>query len=194
MKRTLIAVALLAASAGFSTAQAQGYAGASIGQSDFKVDCDPGLTCDLKDTGYKVFGGFMFAPNFGVEGAYLDLGKATASGSVTIVNGGTVTITETGSLKASGFGLWGVGVAPIGNASVFAKLGFASIKAKAEFCDPICGSESKTATDLAWGVGAGYNFTPNLGARVEWERFRAKFPDGEKFDIDFLSAGVVYRF
>lgn len=150
MKRTLIAVALLAASAGFSVAQAQGYAAASIRQSDFKVDCDPGLTCDLKDTGYKVFGGFMFTPNFGVEGAYLDLGKATASGSVTVVNGTTTAITETDSLKASGFGLW--------------------------------------------GVGAGYNFTPNLGARIEWERFRAKLPAGEKFDIDFLSAGLVYRF
>ena len=207
MKR-LLAVSAVAAAMAFSAgALAQGYVGGSVGQSDFKVDCDPGFSCDTKDTGYKLFGGYGFTPYLAVEGAYVDLGKASESGSGTFLvdtGKGVVPVTGTGtaSLKASGFGLWGVGIAPFGNASVFAKLGVASIKAKGEICVTLtapavgsgCDSDSKTTTDIAWGVGAGYSFTPNLGARIEWERFRAKIPDGDKFDIDLLSAGIVYRF
>ena len=36
------------------------------------------------------------------------------------------------------------------------------------------GSNSETNTSFAYGVGAGFNFTKNLGVRAEWERFTAK--------------------
>lgn len=104
-----------------------------------------------------------------------------------------------GSLKASGFGLWGVGAFPIGTGSVFGKLGFASIENKLEASGSSggafgSGSDEATATDFAFGIGGQYFFTPNFGARIEWVRFQGKIPDDEKCDIDLLSAGLVYRF
>jgi OmpA-OmpF porin, OOP family len=68
MKNLILASAVLAALAFSGMAFGQGYVGGSIGQSDFKAECDAGFTCDTKDTGYKIFGGYMFSPNFGVEG------------------------------------------------------------------------------------------------------------------------------
>lgn len=222
IRRVLLGSVIVAMAAFSGAALARGYAGASAGQSDFKLDCDPGATCDTKDTGFKLFGGYMFTPNFGIEVAYFDMGKATERGSIAMappvegpvrtasvvrpsqviiilppgIGGGTDFSAE---LKATGFGVWALANAPVGNAGFFAKVGLASVKSEATVSASGFGSasESKTHTDLAWGVGASYDFTKNFGARVEWERFRAKFPDGNggtKYDIDFVSAGVVYRF
>lgn len=184
MKRTLIGLALLAACAGFSVAQAQGYVGASIGQSELKESCDAGVTCDFKDTGYKLFGGYMFSPNFGVEAAWVDLGKATLS-----VPG------LSAELKSSGFGLWGTAVLPIDSFSLFAKAGFAYLDTKltGTVTGLGSGSESESNANFAFGVGAAYDITKNLAVRVEYERFRIEF-QSEKSDVDLLSAGVLFRF
>lgn len=222
LKRALLSSAIVAVAAFSGAALARGYVGASGGQSDFKLDCQPGTVCDTKDTGLKLFGGHMFTPNLGIEVAYFDLGNATQRGSIGVappvaspvkaasavrpsqvinlfppgIGGGT---DFSGELKAAGFGVWALANAPVGSAAFFAKVGLASVKSKVTASVSGFGSESesKTHTDLAWGVGASYDFTKNFGARVEWERFRAKFPDGyggTKYDIDFLSAGLVYRF
>lgn len=182
LKRVLAGSLIFAAGSLFNAAFAQGYIGASIGQSELKEDCVGTITCDLKDTGFKLFGGYMFTPNFGAEAAYVDLGKARASVDVPPVVGV--------DFKSSGFALYGTAVAPIDNFSVFAKLGIASMKAEATALGV---SISKTKSDFAWGVGAGYSFTKNLAARLEYERFRVEL-EGEKSDVDLLSLGVSYRF
>lgn len=190
MKKLIVASLLAGAGAFSSVALAQGYIGVGAGQSDFKVDCAGTSSCDTKDTGYKVFGGWMFTPNFGAEVAYFDLGKAKASGS-----GDPVLGTFNISGKADGFALYGVALAPFNNFNVFGKLGVSSIKAKVDVSSSLQGSasDSNTSTEFAWGLGAGYEFTKNLGARLEFERFRAKFVD-EKQDIDLISLSVLYRF
>ena len=198
MKRLLIASAVLAAFAFSTGALAQGYVGASIGQSDFGIDCSGLTSWATKDRGYKLFGGYMFTPYLGAEAGYIDFGKAT--GTLTEVDPKLGTVTASASLKASGFAAWGVGSIGIGDGALFAKMGIASIKNKldvvgtAGFGGVVTGSDSTTVTDFAYGVGAAYHFTKNLGVRIEWERFRGKIPDDEKFDLDLLSAGVVYRF
>lgn len=190
MKKLILASLLAGAGAFSSVALAQGYVGVGAGQSDFKVDCAGLSNCDTKDTGYKVFGGYMFTPNFGVEGAYFDLGKAKGSGT-----GDPLLGTFNVSGKADGFGLYGVALAPLDSFNVFAKLGITSIKAKVDESSSLQGTahDSKTSTEFAWGLGAGYEFTKNFGARLEFERFRAKFGD-EKDNIDLVSLSVLYRF
>jgi len=184
MKRTLMALALLAACAGFPVAQAQGYLGASAGQSELKEDCDPGLTCDFKDTGFKAFGGYMFTPNLGIEGAYVDLGKAKVSAPG-----------ASAELKSSGFGVWGVAVLPIDRFSIFGKAGFAYLDTKltGSVSGFGSGSESESNANPAFGVGAAFDITKEVAVRVEYERFRVEF-QGEKSNVDLFSAGVVFRF
>jgi len=196
MKRLLAASAVTAALAFSAAASAQGYVGASVGQSKLDLDCAGLTTCDTKDTGWKVFGGYMFTPYLGVEGAYLNLGKATGSGTTLV---GKTTLTASGTLKASGFGLWGVGAFPIGDGSIFAKVGLASIQNKLDSTGSAggafaTGSEKATLSDFSFGVGGQYNFMPNFGARIEWERFKGKVPGDVKFDINYVSAGLMYRF
>ena len=44
------------------------------------------------------------------------------------------------------------------------------------------------------GIGAGYDFTPTVGARVAWERASKLGDDNTgKGDVN-LSVGVIYRF
>src|SRR3990172_7235075 len=101
--------ALLCGLVAASQASAQGfYIGGRVGQSSFDDDnAIPDLitsgTVDDKDTGFKIFGGYQFNRNFGVELAWVDLGKASYSGTFfgAPVTGGTV--------KTSGLNISAVG-------------------------------------------------------------------------------------
>jgi OOP family OmpA-OmpF porin len=183
---TLAAAALL----GSGTAAAnQPYIGASVGQADYKLDTTGTTSADTKDTGYKVYGGTMFTPNFGLEAAYFDLGQAT--GAASLPGLGSIGITG----KARGISLVGIAAAPFGDAAVFAKAGFAQVRGEVEARTPLGNvSESDSSLQPTFGVGASYAFTSNISARIEWERFRVRYADDLKEDTDLISAGLVYRF
>lgn len=165
------------------------YIGASIGQSRIDLDCPGGFSCDETDTGFKVFGGYMFTPNFGAELSYTDFGNANASASLGFTR---VNVSFDGSAIA----LFGIASAPINEQfSVFGKLGIASFDTEVTGAVPGFGSsnESESYTSVAYGIGASFNVARNIAFRAEWERYRAKF-DGEKSDVDLLSVGVKFRF
>src|SRR5437879_7979787 len=79
----------LAIPTGASAQDSPWYIGGSIGQSRVKLDTG-GLSSDLAaagmantgfsanetDTGFKLFGGYRFHPNFAVEGGYAELGRS----------------------------------------------------------------------------------------------------------------------
>lgn len=188
----LITTSILAASLVCGAAMAQTatpwYVGASVGQSNYKVDC--GDLCDDSDIGLKAFGGYMFTPNFGVEVQYVNLGKLKLD-PIFVPDLGTVS----GEIKSSGFGASLIAQYPIEQFAVFGKLGFTYMDTKisGSVSGLGSGSESDKSTNFSWGLGAAYNFNPQLGVRVEWERFRAEF-EGEKEDVDLYSIGIVYRF
>ena len=191
MKRLLL-TALLACSAGLgaSPALAQGYVGLSVGESNVDVDCSGTTVCDKRDTAFKIFGGYMYSPNWGAEVAYYDQGKVKVAG-----NDDTFGLV-TGDFRGRGFALFGVGAMPFDRFSVFGKLGVASVRVKGTVTStvpPVQASDSETHSDFAWGVGASYDFSKTLGVRAEFERLRVKFQD-EKMNADLFSIGLVYRF
>lgn len=170
-------------------ASAQAYLGASIGQSDIDDEVAAGLISsgpvDGKDTAWKLYGGYMLNRNFGIEAAYVDLGEATYSGDFF---GDPVT---DGKVKVTGFNIAGIGKLPISEQfSLFGKLGLFIWEVEAS--DITAGAPFSTAadgTDLSFGVGAGYDFTPNLGVRAEWELFKT-----DDVDASLISIGLVWRF
>jgi OOP family OmpA-OmpF porin len=194
----LLAVVLLGSSglitASQASAQAQQsaagfYVGGSLGQSSFDKDIVRELITsgrvDTSDTGFKVFGGYQFNRNFGLELAYVDLGKASYSGFAgpDPVIGGKVEVT---GVNLSAIGAWPV--AP--NFDVFGKIGFLSWEDKASDVtagDPF--SDKIDGTDLSFGFGANWHLTKNVRLRVEWERFRV-----DDTDADLFSVGAVYKF
>ena len=86
MRKSTIA-ALSIAAAGFALPAAAQmnmsafYAGVGIGQSKAKDWCSGagGISCDDKDTAWKVFGGYQFSRNFAAEFGYVKLGEFNAS-------------------------------------------------------------------------------------------------------------------
>jgi len=167
------------------TAAAQGYIGVGAGITTFDL-CDDlnalGLTsCDDKDTGWKLFGGYKFTPNFAVEGAWIDLGEVSASD-------GFVTVTG----EVDGFQIAAVGIFPINpQFGIFGKVGayMWDVSATASAPGFASASASDDGTDIMFGAGVSWNFTSNFGLRAEWERFDI---DGD--GLDFLSVGVQFNF
>ncbi len=189
------------------------YGGAGFGNSKTKDDTtcsdlasvfDPGFTCSTDDTGngWKVFIGNQFNKNAAVKFGYVDLGKFTgnASGNVTVPP--TIAMTASGDIKTKGFNLTLVGSLPVTNEfALLGRIGLfrwdVDVSASASGGGVSAGaSDSATGTDLTFGIGAQYDFTKIVGARVEWERFQDvgdKNTTGQG-DIDLLSLSLVFRF
>src|SRR4051812_49006320 len=80
--RKIVAFIAVAVALGSGTVQAAdqgGYLGIGLGQTKVKDACTDFASCDNKDTGVKVFGGYQFNPNGAVEIGYVDLGKSKGS-------------------------------------------------------------------------------------------------------------------
>jgi OOP family OmpA-OmpF porin len=173
------AAAGLAGPASAQMSMSSAYIGASFGQSDLGDSCSTvagfGVSCDDKDTAWKILGGYQFNRNFAAELGYTNLGEITLTGP-----GGTATV------EVTAFELVGVGIFPIANQfSVYGKLGFA--RGEAETGGAAAGF-SDSSTDLTYGIGVQYDFSQQLGVRAEWQRY--------DFDaaVDVMSIGVVFRF
>jgi len=192
--KALIAVAALGAAAFSLPASAQmsmssAYVGGGFGQSKFKDACSggsfPGVSCDDKDTAFKIFGGYQFNKNIAAEVGYTDLGKAKASG-------GGVTAEE----KATAWELSAVGSFPVWQQlSILGRLGLYYGEGKV---DAPGVSGKKNTTDLTYGLGVGWDFTKNLGVRGEWQRYsKVKFEAAgasDESDVDVLGVSVLWRF
>jgi OmpA-OmpF porin, OOP family len=159
------------------------YVGAAIGQAKVRNFCSEaaaaGFTaCDEKDTAWKLSAGYNFTRNFAVEAGYLNWGKYTVG-----------TAAGTGTVKPKGFELLGVATFPVyQNLSAYGKLGF--VRWDADFSVAVGGTTFATddkGTDLTFGLGMSYDFTNNLAARLEWQRYT-------DLVVDMVSLGVVYKF
>ncbi|TMH91243.1 MAG: hypothetical protein E6H44_06340 [Betaproteobacteria bacterium] len=193
-KKVLLAAMLGAtvmAAPAVSMAQARGetgwYLGGNIGQSKVKDGCSglggTGISCDDKDTAFKILGGYNINRNFAAELGYTDFGKAKASG-----------LGLTDEFKATAWELSGIGSYPVANQfSVFGRLGlyFADAKENTNFV----GNFKHTNNDLTYGFGVRYDFSREVGVRGEWQRY-SKVGGGDigKSDVDVISVGVVWNF
>ena len=171
------------------------YIGGNVGQSDAKQVCD-GVTisCDKKDTAWKLFAAYQFNQNFGVEVGYSDLGKSTVSGVIT-----GVSINGSGTAKA--WELVGIGAFPVADKfSLYGKLGVYQAKTDVSATGVVPGfavsvSASDTNTDWTAGFGAMYDINRNVGVRAEWQRYNKVGGDKTgKSDVDVLGIGLLYRF
>lgn len=162
---------MLAAAMGLAvagTAQAQdtigGYIGASVGQTDPSVsDLD-------SSTGYRVFGGYMFSPNYGVEVGYTDAGEFDGKGAFA----GT-------SVEATGAYVAAVGSMPLSDrVSLFGKAGFFHY----EFDALVNGNtvQSDDGTELMLGIGVNYAVTPSVAVGAEYNTVS----DVDETDVDAI--------
>ena len=174
-----VALAFAATAASAQQPEPRGwYVGGSVGQMEAKGDCGGFDTCDRKDTAWKLFGGYRINRHFAAEAFYGDWGK------IKVARGA---VSATGELQS--YGIAGLGILPVGQAfELFGKLGLAHTKQKATATGGgVTLTDRDSGSEAVFGLGAGYNFTPRLGVRAEWERLN----DSE---VDVISLGLQYRF
>jgi OOP family OmpA-OmpF porin len=205
---TLGLAALAAITSPYATAQDAGwYVGASGGPSKATIDDarirssligggfqSSTIVDDDRSTGYKLFGGYQFNPNFSLEGGYFDLGKFGFTATTVPVG------TLSGNMRVRGLNLDAVGTVPLSEKfSAFGRIGVNYAEATDSFAGTGGVSVSNPApnkrdTNYKVGVGLQYAFTESLALRTEIERYRVNDAVGNKGDVDHLSIGLVYRF
>jgi OOP family OmpA-OmpF porin len=177
---SLIAVCALPCTA---NAQLTGtYGGLGVGHTKFKVGCPaaPGAGCDTKDMGFKFFSGFEFGRIFAAEFGLTDLGETSRNGSSFSTLGAELT----------GLARWSI----TNNLSIFGKAGgyysvtHARLTGFTEAIDK--------STDWTYGLGLQMHFANNLGARLEWQRYKNIGEAGTtgKTDVDYLGVSAIMKF
>jgi OOP family OmpA-OmpF porin len=154
-------------------------------------------TSDDSDTGYRLFGGYLFSPIQGIVTSYVDLGTANYDGPAF---GGF-----TDALSATGFDVsYLIGFAPgtQERVTVFSTIGFFTWKQDVHYVDSSGTYDYKdSGTSLSYGLGSEINLSAGAGSEwglhFEWQRFTNVGDNGNsghEYDRDLLSAGVDYRF
>ena len=169
------------------------YLGIGLGHASLNNDTldrldDLGADTDDSDTGYKLFAGYQFNPNFAIEAGYVDFGEYSASAAIPGYS-------AKAEVSADGFTAALVGKLPIQNGfSVHGKLGLVAWDGDYKESDSNGWSYSESAdgTDPFYGVGAEY-VVQQIIMRAEYERYDLS-DSGEDFEIDLISASIGYRF
>lgn len=181
MKKIALAVLLSAVAAPvFAVADDMHmYAGVKAGQA--KSDIEPGTlnggtASSSNPTGWGVFIGHSFNPNFAVEAEYLNLGEIKLGSN---------------TAKSTGFSVSGVGTLPLNEQfSLFGKVGYATITGKPG--GAYTGSDAKSEA-LTFGVGGQFNLSSAVGIRLGWDKY--KFNDTSlSGNASLVSIGALVKF
>lgn len=188
------------------------YLGGNLGKSDSDMDdarttqdllgtgySVTGVDDDKTDTGYKLFGGYQFNRYLGLEAGYFDLGEASFTANV-VPTGSALPGTFGGTTQVKGYFLDLVGSVHFNDKlSAFARVGANHARPQERFTGtgsvPLTSySSSEWDTNVKYGVGLQYAFTPSWALRLEGERYRIQDGVANRDDINFISLGLVYYF
>ena len=137
------------------------YVGGAFGKAYLDEDIN-GIAIDSDSSIYRLYGGYGFTPNFGVEFAYLDLG--TFRDDVDI--GGTLVPV---AVSADGFQLGGVATIPLSERlSVNGRLGFFFFDGESEAGGIIEKDPSESRPYVGLGLAYGLNESVDLNLGVDY--------------------------
>ena len=210
MLKALITAGIFAAACGAASAEDTGFHfGGGVGWSHLDsntVDrslrsaiADGGATgtvdSDDENLAWKVFFGYDFGKNFGVEVGYVDLGESETDYTITAPAAGMTS----NELDITGYTVSAVIRYPFGdNFEVFGKVGgfFAEFDNSTNSTGfgpfTIDGSGSDDGdTSFTGGVGFRFEVTDHVHVRADWDRY---INVGAKRDIDSFTGGLEYAF
>ena len=193
------------ADSGWYIGVSAGHAESDYGESDLRKDLVArgygenftSANVDNEETGWKLFGGYQFTPNWAVEGAYVDLGKIKSTVESTIDSAEIPQLVEDATkdhgYMGQGVALSGVSLWPVHRQwSLFGKLGLFRWDADIEVKDVGSGvrvSRTENGIDAMGGVGVKFLPTSHWEVRGEWERYQV-----DSDWVEFLTVGAAYRF
>ena len=171
----------------FGSSHAQGYFGATFGQSSPDED---GFD---DSTGYRLTVGYNVNANVAVEGSYTYAGEFDADDDVLAeVSFFTGVPVEDASVEVDGIELAVVGKAPLSDTvSAYGKIGVFMWDAEFDVDLGSFGSDSDSddGSDPFYGAGVSFGINQRVALNLEYMFYEAS--DG---DVDVLGAGVMVNF
>jgi hypothetical protein len=160
----------------------RGYVGVNLGRTEFDTACGSGgYGCDNPNVSGYFYTGGLFNDWVGLELGYMNSGRADRSG---------------GRTRAEGLNVSLLLRAPLGQFNAFIKGGTTYAQTRVS-SGPLSDvpSGKRRAWAPSYGAGLGFDFTPNHGLVLEWNRTEMRFVgiDGRQ-NVDTTSLGYVYRF
>ena len=152
---------------------------------------------DSTATSGKAFLGYQFNKYIAAEGGYFRLGEFSFDGTTTPAG------TLHGSYKNTiGWNFDVIGSVPVyaDKLMLLARVGVQTSKTRDAFSGTgaaatlINPTPSKNLVSYKYGAGAEYDFTRNVGVRVEWERYRISDGISDKINVNLVSGSLLYRF
>jgi OOP family OmpA-OmpF porin len=190
MKKTLLAALIgTALMASFSAYAQGGYVGLNAGQANTEAGLDEftAVSKDEKNNAFKLYGGYNFTKNWGIEVGYADFGKLSNVYRVGATNIGF-------TARSRALYVAGTGTLPVTEQfSLFAKVGVTANNSSVSASAPgITVTDRGTQSSVMGGIGASYYFTKNIGVVAEYENFGKLDSDNAKADM--WSIGLRYKF
>jgi OOP family OmpA-OmpF porin len=185
-------VALIASVAAMSAAQAQqaaprAYVGGALATADhdYKISGASNVNTSGYKTSGKLFGGYEFNQNWGVEAGYTDFRKSRVNYTANGVN-------NSGETKGNSIYLAAKATMPINEqVSVYGKLGAARNKNELEMLNASLNRDERK-TEAYGALGAQYNVNQNVAVIAEYERYGKSKDFGAKADV--WTVGAKYSF
>jgi OOP family OmpA-OmpF porin len=145
-------------------------------------------------TGFKLYGGYDFTSNWGVEVGYNDLGN-----NYSLRGSSGATPWSSGGGHAHSWYVAGVGTLPLSKGlSIFAKLGLTANRIADGWTVTAAGSNMnvgfQSVIEPIYGAGASYAFNKNWAARLEYEdynKFSGKDFWGTSSGTNFTNTGTA---
>ena len=197
--KSIVAVGLLAISAGVAADNNFFYLGASTGQARTDFDANPAIaggfptTYDNSVSTWSAFAGYQISPIVGAELRYIHFGDANVR--VQFPGGPLFT-----NIQIQGWGASLVGTKPVGkNFSALGRIGATYFRETRGNCN-ICAAPVTTSSDNVWspsfGIGLQYDFNASLIARGEVERFTRIGDSDNTFGgkATLWTVGLAYKF
>ena len=178
MKKILVAAAI---ASGFSTtamaADSGAYVGAQLGSAKYGYSDTANRV-----TAGGVFAGYNFNPFFGIEAAYNTFGSEKSN------------LVPTTSISANAFAVRGVVNGHINeNFAIYGRIGFANVSSSLK---GLGGTISTSKTGLTAGVGAEYDFNPQMGLRFGFDTYKSEVKGATTIgaNITDINGALVYKF
>jgi hypothetical protein len=158
-----------------------GVGGGHLNRSASDLGLGSSASLDTNETSYNVRLGYMFSPYWGVEAAYYDFGKYA-------FHSNSVVGALDGEFKAKSAGVNLVGVLPIDRFDLYGRIGWSRSELKANVSNDAFVLNAKDKENGAlYGVGGRWNFMPNIGLFVEWDK-------ADKIRVDSYLIGIDFKF
>ena len=170
------------------------YAGAGVGYTGQDNACNTPFfegSCDESAMSHKIFTGARFNQLLGAELTYVDHGEAAMDGKVGMQE-------VASKNRISGYQLTGVGYLPLApaampNLDVIGKAGFLFWERETDIEINAANQSSDDGVSTMIGLGAQYQFHPNMLMRGEWEHtFGSGANSSFETDIDNYSMSLMY--